>query len=252
MSFIKNFNQKILISINSANEKSLFLFIARILNPGFVFDIGSRDANDAIMFRKVIPQKSRIFAIEASPSLFKKMKKNPILKKKKIEIFNYAIERKEGIKNFYTFSKKKGTGSLIKRNNKTNLKKTKVKTISLDRLINILKIRYLKKAFLWIDVEGSSYDVIKGARSTLSNVDAIIIELETKELFYKQRLANIVIKEIKKFDFDIIEIAQNHDRTSGNYIFLKKKYLNSIKITFLILLYKFYTYFIKFKLLLLR
>ena len=250
MSFINNINLKILKLINSANEKSLFLFIARILNPNFIFDIGSRDANDALRFRKVISKKSRIFAIEASPALFKKMKKNYLLKKNKIEILNYAIDKKEGIKNFYTFSNRKGTGSLIRRKNRKKLKKTKVNAINFDKLVSNLKIKYLEKTFLWIDVEGSSYDVIKGAKKYLSNVDAIIIELEIKELFYKQKLANTVIKKIESYGFNIIEVALNHNKSSGNYIFLNNRHLSSIKTTFLIFLYKFYTYFIKFKLLL--
>ena len=234
-----------LLKIKSTNEKSLFLFIAKILKPDLIFDVGSRNGNDAKKFRSILP-KSKIIAFEANKQLYFKMLSNPSLKKGKIICYNYAVEKKSGVRNFYIFNEKKGTGSILQRKNKIFSKIYKVRTISLDNFIEKFKV-YKNKIFLWIDIEGAAYNLIQGAKKTLLNTDAIIVELEKKKLFKNQKLQSVTINKLKK-NFFLVESSLNSNNSSGNYIFLNKKYQNTSKVMFLIILYKIYTYYISTKL----
>ena len=45
----------------------------------------------------------------------------------------------------------------------------------------------MKIDILKIDVEGHEIEVLKGARKTLKNVDKIVMEIHTEELFKKCR-----------------------------------------------------------------
>jgi FkbM family methyltransferase len=242
---ILNVLLKLFLKIKCANEKSLFLFLARILKPDLVFDIGSRDGADAKRFRLVLP-KSKIIAFEANKELYLKMLSDSTLKKSNITCYNYAVEKKSGFRNFYIFNKSKGTGSLLQRKNKNSLKKKKVRTVSLDNFVENFKLSE-KKIFLWIDIEGMAYNLIQGATKTLRNTDAILVELEKKELFKNQILDTDTINKLKK-NFFLLEVSLNLNNTSGNYIFLNKRYLKSLKLIFLIFLYKIYTYYISMKL----
>jgi FkbM family methyltransferase len=236
---------KFFLKIKSNNEKSLFLFLAKILKPDLIFDVGSRNGNDAQKFRSILP-KSKIIAFEANKQLYLKMLSDPYLKKSNIICYNYAVEKKSGFRNFYIFNEKKGTGSILQRKSKTFLKINKVRTISLDNFIENFKV-YGKKIFLWIDIEGAAYNLIQGAKKTLLNVDAIIVELEKKKLFKNQKLQSATMNKLKK-NFFLLESSLNSNNSSGNYIFLNKKYQNVSKFMFLIILYKIYTYYINLKL----
>jgi FkbM family methyltransferase len=236
---------KFFFKIKSTNEKSLFLFLAKILKPDLIFDVGSRNGNDAKKFRSILP-KSKIIAFEANKQLYFKMLSNPSLKKDKIICYNYAVEKKSGVRNFYIFNEKKGTGSILQRKNKIFSKIYKVRTISLDNFIEKFKV-YNNKIFLWIDIEGAAYNLIQGAKKTLLNTDAIIVELEKKKLFKNQKLQSVTINKLKK-NFFLVESSLNSNNSSGNYIFLNKKYQNTSKVMFLIILYKIYTYYISAKL----
>ena len=77
-------------------------------------------------------------------------------------------------------------------------------TKKMDSIIDTsMKIDILK-----IDVEGHEIEVLKGARKTLKNVDKIVMEIHTEELFKKCR--KILTKEhkISRKDFNNIENAQ--------------------------------------------
>jgi FkbM family methyltransferase len=171
---------KFLLKIKSTNEKSLFIFLAKILKPDLIFDVGSRNGNDAKKFRSILPN-SQIIAFEANKQLYLKMLSDSSLKKSKIICYNYAVEKKSGVRNFYIFNENKGTGSILQRKNKIFSKINKVRTISLDNFIAKFKV-YKKKIFLWIDIEGVAYNLIQGAKKTLINTDAIIVELEKKKI----------------------------------------------------------------------
>lgn len=233
------------LKIKSTNEKSLFLFLAKILKPDLIFDVGSRNGNDAKRFRSILPN-SKIIAFEANKQLYLKMLSDPYLKKSKIICYNYAVEKKSGVRNFYIFNKKKGTGSILQRKNKIFSKIYKVRTISLDNFVEKFKV-YKKKIFLWIDIEGAAYNLINGAKKTLFNTDAIIVELEKKRLFIGQKLQSATLNKLKK-NFFLVESGTNSNNFAGNYIFLNKKYQNNSKFMLLVILYKIYTYYISIKL----
>ena len=68
-----------------------------------------------------------------------------------------------------------------------------------------------------------------------------------KKLFKNQKLQSVTINKLKK-NFFLVESSLNSNNSSGNYIFLNKKYQNTSKVMVLIILYKIYTYYISTKL----
>ena len=100
--------------------------------------------------------------------------------------------------------------------NKTNLKKKKIKT---DTLNNILKKNKINKVdFMNIDIEGNELDVLKTINFNKLDIKVICIEIVNYE-FYSNK-----IKINKKKIFNILKKNDYHlkFKTFVNYIFIKR------------------------------
>ena len=56
-----------------------------------------------------------------------------------------------------------------------------------------------------IDVQGFELEVLKGSYSTLKKIKYIIIEVSNDEIYFKQPLANEIIKYLNSNNFRIIK-----------------------------------------------
>ena len=151
-----------------------------------------------------------------------------------IELFNIArpndinicvaISGKKGSKNLFFDHELSSLNTICKNHtlflreafNKTNLKKKKIKT---DTLNNILKKNKINKVdFMNIDIEGNELEVLKTINFNKLDIKVICIEIVNYE-FYSNK-----IKINKKKIFNILK--KNNYRlkfkTSVNYIFIKK------------------------------
>ena len=113
-----------------------------------------------------------------------------------------------------------------------NFSKYKVSTITLDNFIkkkNIKSIDILK-----IDVEGSEYDLLVGAKNTLkkNKINLILIEIIEKKNKYAKKEKKI-LNLLKKRNFDLVKktninsISLFSNIKGGDYLLINSKYLNN-------------------------
>ena len=113
-----------------------------------------------------------------------------------------------------------------------NFSKYKVSTITLDNFIkkkNIKSIDILK-----IDVEGSEYDLLVGAKNILkkNKINLILIEIIEKKNKYAKKEKKI-LNLLKKRNFDLVKktninsISLFSNIRGGDYLLINSKYLNN-------------------------
>ena len=109
-----------------------------------------------------------------------------------------------------------------------NFKKYKVKTITLDNFVKKKKINSID--ILKIDIEGSEYELLKGAKNTLkrNKIKIILVEIIDKKNSYKKKEEKI-INLLKNFTLikkaNIWSISLFSNIRGGDYLFINNKYL---------------------------
>ena len=113
--------------------------------------------------------------------------------------------------------------------NTNDYTKYKVNTCTLDTFVkknNIKSIDILK-----VDIDGSEYNFLKGAKNTLkkSKVKVILIEINDKKINYEKKEKKI-INFLNKRNFFLIKKHMNHtvslfsNSKSGDYLFINESY----------------------------
>jgi FkbM family methyltransferase len=219
-------------------------------NPTLIADIGSRNGQEAKRFRN-LNINSQIVAIEPHPILFNKMVADKELKSKKIDILNYAVSNRKDILKFHIFNSEDLCGSLLK-----PLTDSYEIDVEVESLFSIFKNSNTENIFLWIDVEGLTWEVIDGLSLLSENVNCIHLEYETKESFKGQKLFSDVEEKCKNIGLFLIANNYTESVYQGNALFIRKKIVSYKEyfdiIFYLYPLYIFNIILSKFKKLLLK
>ncbi len=110
-----------------------------------------------------------------------------------------------------------------------NFTKYKVSTITLDNFVKNKKIKLID--ILKIDIEGSEYDLLKGAKNSLkkNKIKIILVEIIAKKDSYdkkKKKIFNFLRKRnftlVKKANIWSISLFSNIK--GGDYLFINRKY----------------------------
>tara|TARA_Y100000590_G_scaffold441019_1_gene567145 strand:- start:332 stop:1042 length:711 start_codon:yes stop_codon:yes gene_type:complete len=176
------------------HQKKILKFIKKKqLNLKYFFDIGAHMGTYSDLILRNF-ENCKILMFEPQKNIFKKIQikyKN----KKNIKIYNYAISDKSTFKNIY-INRHGLTSSLSTLDLKNNkylqlkarlfgttgpgmiLKKTKVKTRTLNKIIKSRKIDLVK-----IDTEGHELEVLKGMKKSIKNIQCILVEFHNDEIY---------------------------------------------------------------------
>jgi FkbM family methyltransferase len=204
------------------HQKRIIKFIkSNRLNLNIFLDIGSHLGTYSDLILKDFSN-CKIYMFEPQIKIFKKIKikyKN----KKNVKIYNCAISDKNSFKNFY-INQHDLTSSLAAMDLKNNtyyklksqlfgvtssgmiVKKLKVKTLALNKILKLNKIKNVDLAK--IDTEGHEYEVLKGLQSSIKNINYILIEFRNDKIYQSYdakkihnylKKNNFVLKEIYKF-----------------------------------------------------
>ena len=106
----------------------------------------------------------------------------------------------------------------------------KVHTITLDSFVKKNKIKSID--ILKIDIEGSEYELLKGAKNTLNKnkIKIILVEILAKKNFYIKKEKK-VLNLLKKRNFTLLKkvniasIALFSNIRGGDYLLINKKYI---------------------------
>lgn len=199
-------------------SRHLFYYLLRRLQPDLILDVGSRNGSDSLAFRKACP-KARIVAIEAHPDLAAAMRQNPTLAAARIEILSCAISDSDGEATFTVYRGEKRLGSLMDPGARQVAEVIRVPTHRLDSLFGPADG---SRAALWIDVEGATYQALRGAERLLDSVLLLHTEAEWEPAWAGQKLAGDVTALLEERGLVPIFTGMKRRIPQGNIVFARR------------------------------
>jgi FkbM family methyltransferase len=189
-------------------------------NP-VVFELGANHGQDTEKIIKYCKGDYKYYAFEPDPRTVAVMKEKGL--HNKVEIIECAVSALDDKVKLYQFYDKVnpndfwGTGPTSIMRPCTHEKRLPhlshksdlyVPTITLD---NFCQERNIKKIdFMWVDIQGSEYNMIMGAKKTLKNTDWLFMEAVKDARYHGQKVRKELIaalpdwKVIKEWSYDIL------------------------------------------------
>ena len=218
-----------------------------------IFDVGCyRGIFTKTMLNLVEKRKYKFYLFDINKNVKKYIAS--LLKLKNVYYNEIALSNKNGIVNYYYNSFFEPSGSslsnIVKNDTKWNFSrklivkilfqsskdfiKYQVATITLDNFIKKNEIRSID--VLKIDIEGSEYELLKGAKTTLKNnkVKIILVEIIGKKNLYDKKEKKI-INFLKKRNYtlikkaNILSISLFSNIKGGDYLFINNSYFSSLR-----------------------
>lgn len=163
-----------------------------------IFEIGSRDADDAILLSNMlgVPH-SAVTIFEPHPDLCSQIRYT----KPTIRAEQLACSNVDGLLPFYSCiisnQSNWGMSSLVPRedyNDTSKYKKIDVKVIRMDNWMKENEINEI--GFLKLDVEGNTWEALEGFGNRLKDIKVIHLEAERKHCWNNQHLFSEVIEKL--------------------------------------------------------
>ena len=218
-----------------------------------IFDVGCyRGIFTKTMLNLVKKRKYKFYLFDINKNVKKYIAS--LLKLRNVYYNEIALSNKNGIANYYynSFFESAGSSlsSIVKNDAKWNFSrklifkilfqsskgfiKYQVSTITLDNFIKKNEIQSID--VLKIDIEGSEYELLKGAKTTLKNnkVKIILVEIIGKKNLYDKKEKKI-LNFLKKRNYTLIKKANTlsislfSNIKGGDYLFINNSYFSSLR-----------------------
>ena len=164
-----------------------------------IIEIGSLNAKDAIFFKEQFPN-ANVYCIEALPENYDAYIKNNT----QIIPINTVITNYNG-KTIFHRKKINGIHSILNRGNQYGTDKIELACQTLDTLCNTYNIT--SPDMIKIDTEGTTYEVLQGAKTVLPNVKILHIETESYQFFENQYLHEDVADFLLHNNFILLDMT---------------------------------------------
>jgi FkbM family methyltransferase len=216
-----------------------FIRSIKKFNPKICLDIGAHTGSYSSLLIKEL--NCKVISFEANKFSFDKLKNLKGIYKDHLDIFNYAVTNKNKKVILYYGSKLSQLASLNKNLTKINFIKNSnknkkiVKGITIDTFFkkNFKKLRSID--LIKIDTEGHEYEVLEGAKKTITRLKPNFIQIEfnwhqlykNKTLLnFHQLLINYDLYRILPLEGSIIKIDPHRPENNifhlSNIVFVKK------------------------------
>lgn len=201
---------------NETRRSSIFL------KEPIIIDVGANIGQYLFAIKALVPD-AKVYSIEADPLIYKILKENAS-QLTNVKVYKKILSDKIGCINFYICKKFSTWSTLIKPENITFYRKTKVNVVDGDRLFSRLKSIDLLK----IDVEGAEWQVLNGFKKTLRKTNYILIELSISRDKTDQGSSKI-IKYLLNHGFHIAHIGRifvngvGMEQSAANILFKKNE-----------------------------
>ena len=158
--------------------------VSKIIKEGMIcIDLGSNIGYYAVLESKLVGEKGRVYAIEASPDNFNCLQKNAKLQNfLNIEAYNFAGSDKNGKINFIT--KTISNWSRVLREGEVPDSSEIITSVPAKTIDFFVQEKMIKKLnFFRMDVEGYEYNVYKGMKESIKKFKPmLLIEFHVKQL----------------------------------------------------------------------
>jgi FkbM family methyltransferase len=210
------------------NTQRLFVALLHPLCITDVCDVGSMDGEDALAFRRAAP-KARIYAFEPNPENYRLISTNRAFERSDIQFLQLAVGNRDDEAEFflpaaqYTHrDPRRGMGSLHRRADEwAPLAVTRVRMTRLDSFLAD-RCRPEMRLALWIDTEGSAYEVIEGLGGRVGQVQLLHVEVETAPCIGPgQKLYPQVKSLLRRLGFAELATDQRCNHLQFNALFVR-------------------------------
>jgi FkbM family methyltransferase len=225
------------------NTRRLFIELLSRLRIDVICEVGSRDGADALRFSKAVPA-ANIYALEANPENFRLMQADPELRQRNIKILMLAATDYDGEAEFFLVGDPstgaddwRGMSSLYQRSGHQGPQSlTRVKAARLDTLMEN-KAPPGARLALWVDSEGSAFEVIDGVTGVAEAVHLVHLECETSPCISAgQKLYPEVRGLLQRLGFIELAIDQPRNARQFNAVFVRTTRSVGIRFALLFLL----------------
>jgi len=211
-------------------------------------DIGANIGYYATLESKAVGISGRVIAIEPSPITFKHLQRNMELQKiSNNEVHNFAIGDMEGEVNFLSHNKSNLSMVIQEGQNiPQGCELTTVHATTVDKLVEDMKLKNLD--LLRMDVEGYEFQILNGAKKTITKYEPMI-QLELHKFILGSKKLKKILLDFKNFGYtvrfcverelDVRYLGTDKDvRTDTLEQLIKQVDKNTIPMTFILLLKK--------------
>jgi FkbM family methyltransferase len=199
-----------------------------VIKPGNVFEIGANFAQDSEFLRIHFNlQPSNVFVFEPHPQIVKEINKYF-----DFNVFDVAVSDNNGMIKFHAVNLERynnsGVSSIYKHEGLDDdcFDLIEVKSTRMDSFIVEHAIETID--FLKIDVEGATYDVVKGFGDKITIVKALHIETENAEIWKGQKLFDDIYSYLNAKGFTMAYFELLDGKQSDSF-WIQKKYLKAYK-----------------------
>jgi FkbM family methyltransferase len=193
-----------------------------------VCDIGSLNGADALTFRDAV-RESSVYAFEPNPDNFRLMEANQAFQERNIQLVPLAATNYDGEAEFFLVEadysqrdSRRGMSSLHRRSGEwTPAAVVRVKTTRLDTFLADKCPPHVRLA-LWIDTEGTAYEVIEGITRMAERVYLLHVEVETSPCIgSNQKLYPEVKALLQRLGFAELATDQAPSHIQFNTLFVR-------------------------------
>jgi FkbM family methyltransferase len=206
------------------NLVELFYGILREYQPALFVEAGAKNAPASVRARKFLPQSS-IVAFEANPYNYKQFSERPELRAANVQYLLRALSDTDGPVTFNVQTRVDGreqglvagNNSILKRSDDNReYEEVTVEGVALD---TFFANEPAATCALWVDVEGASGPVLRGADELLKKAGLILIEVEDKQFWREQWLTEQVVEHLSGKGF--VAVARDFEyRSQHNILFV--------------------------------
>ncbi|MBE0545012.1 MAG: FkbM family methyltransferase [Verrucomicrobia bacterium] len=215
------------------NTRLVFKILLRRFQADGVFDVGSCDGYDSVLFRQILP-KAVIVAFEANPINYQKMAANETIRANRIEVLPYAITNRTGTAQFNVVDvdyenpqENRGTSSLLVHESLKIREVVEVETRRLDEIV-LKDYSSIQRLGLWIDVEGAEFGVLESIAGVKDRVVAAHVETARSPLRLGQRVFSDVEALMKSLGFSPVGTNMSESSTWGDVVFVNEKAVSQL------------------------
>jgi FkbM family methyltransferase len=209
------------------NTKVLFSAVIKALDADCICDIGSRDGDQAVLFRDLCPE-AAVLAFEANPINFRAMANDARLLAHRIELFPFAVSDSNSTAQFHITDvdyndpkANKGTSSLLVAEHVRVKTTVEVETRRMDEFV-LTRCPEVRRVALWIDVEGVEFRVLEGVAGIKDRVIAVHVETAKVPLRPGQKTLADLVSLMQSYGFTLA--GSNMPSTSewGDVVFVSE------------------------------